>query len=100
MRISDWSSDLCSSDLPSPYEADGGENIGKLPRALSKPELKALGHPESPIKAIRAKCLDCDGQQHSEVRKCTATGCPLRSEERRVEKERVRTCRSRRWQNH
>lgn len=62
---------------PSPYESDGGENIGKSPRSLSKAELQALGHPESPIKAIRAKCLDCVGQQPSEVRKCTATGCPL-----------------------
>lgn len=61
----------------SPYEADAGENIGKLPGSLSKSELRALGHPESPPKAIRAKCLDCVGQQPSEVRKCVATGCPL-----------------------
>ena len=61
----------------SPYEADGGEKIGKLPRSVSKSDLEALGHPKSPIKAIRAKCLDCVGDQPSEVRKCTACGCPL-----------------------
>lgn len=28
-------------------------------------------------KAIRAKCLDCCGGNHAEVRYCTATKCPL-----------------------
>lgn len=31
----------------------------------------------SPIKAIRAKCLDCCCFQYNEVKLCTATGCPL-----------------------
>lgn len=61
----------------SPYEADAGEKAGKLPSKLSKAELRELGHPESPIKAIRAKYLDCVGQQPSEVRKCPAVDCPL-----------------------
>lgn len=61
----------------SPYEADGGEKVGSNPTSISKRELQALGHPESPIKAIRAKCLDCCGGQVAEARKCTATGCPL-----------------------
>jgi len=62
---------------PSPYAADGGEIIGKVPRSISADALRALGHPESPIKAIRAKCLDCCGGSEAEVRKCTAIGCPL-----------------------
>lgn len=31
----------------------------------------------TPIKAIRAKCLDCACGQFSEVRECPVTGCPL-----------------------
>jgi len=32
---------------------------------------------KTPIKAIRAKCLDCAGYQYSEVEKCTVPTCPL-----------------------
>lgn len=31
----------------------------------------------TPIKAIRAKCIDCCGGQMYEVSKCEATECPL-----------------------
>ena len=31
----------------------------------------------SPMKAIRANCIECCGNQVSEVRLCTATECPL-----------------------
>lgn len=31
----------------------------------------------TPLKAIRAKCLDCCCQQANEVRLCTVKGCPL-----------------------
>lgn len=31
----------------------------------------------TPMKAIRAKCLDCCGGQYSEVKLCPATNCPL-----------------------
>ena len=31
----------------------------------------------TPIKAIRAKCLECSNGQYSEVRACPATDCPL-----------------------
>ena len=62
---------------PSENIADGGNLIGKQPRSVSKSDLKALGHPESPIKAIRAKCLDCCGNMESEVRKCVSHGCAL-----------------------
>ena len=62
---------------PSPHLADGGEKVGKLPRSVGTDDLAALGHPKSPIKAIRAKCVDCCAGDMSEVRKCVATGCPL-----------------------
>ncbi|MCB6366634.1 hypothetical protein LI291_10665 [Intestinibacillus massiliensis] len=31
----------------------------------------------TPIKAIRAKCIDCCCGQRQEVRLCAVTGCPL-----------------------
>lgn len=31
----------------------------------------------SPVKAIRAKCLDCCCGQQAEVKSCTAKDCPL-----------------------
>ena len=31
----------------------------------------------TPIKAIRAKCLDCTNGQYVEVRECPITDCPL-----------------------
>ena len=33
----------------------------------------------SPIKSIRAKCLECSNYQPSEVRYCLITECPLYS---------------------
>lgn len=62
---------------PSPYDSDGGNLIGVSPIRLSKQGLLDLGHPASPIKSIRAKCLDCCGGSESEARKCTALACPL-----------------------
>jgi hypothetical protein len=39
---------------------------------------RGAGHkPQSPLRAIRAKCLDCSCYQASEVRLCEATKCPL-----------------------
>lgn len=32
---------------------------------------------KTPIKAIRAKCLDCCGGQYTEVERCTVPDCPL-----------------------
>ena len=62
---------------PSPFAADGDHLIGIIPRKISNADLRALGHPESPIRAIRAKCQDCSGGSEAEVRKCVALGCPL-----------------------
>jgi hypothetical protein len=36
------------------------------------------GHqPQSPLAAIRAKCVDCSGGSPSEARRCEAVDCPL-----------------------
>lgn len=31
----------------------------------------------TPVKAIRAKCIDCSGGDKAEVRECVITECPL-----------------------
>jgi len=62
---------------PSHIEADGGEIIGVGPSRISRADILALGHPTSPIKAIRAKCLDCCTGSEAEARKCVVTACPL-----------------------
>lgn len=61
----------------SPVLSDGGNEVGKLPGSVPLPTLRDLGHPESPVKAIRAKCLDCSGGSEAEARKCVAVRCPL-----------------------
>jgi hypothetical protein len=61
----------------SQIKADNGEKVGRLPGEISLADLRALGHPESPIKAIRAKCLDCSGGSEGEARKCVAFNCAL-----------------------
>jgi hypothetical protein len=53
------------------------EKIGRDPRTMSTADLQALGHrPMAVLEAVRAKCLHCCVGQVSEVRKCTAVGCP------------------------
>ena len=39
--------------------------------------VRGLGELPSPLKAIRAKCLDCCGGNSAEVSACTMTTCPL-----------------------
>jgi hypothetical protein len=61
-----------------PSVTDGGHLIGRDPRRMSVAELTALGHQPRPLLAvIRAKCLDCVGDEPSEVRKCVAVDCAL-----------------------
>lgn len=54
-----------------------GEKVGKLASSMALKEIRVLGHPESPLKAIRAKCVDCSGGNMAEARKCVAVTCPL-----------------------
>src|SRR3546814_11798350 len=71
MRISDWSSDVCSSDLDETHRHRPGRQA-------------ATHHPRRADHVL-------DRQRHREVLR----GAAGRSEERRVGKECVRTCRSR-----
>lgn len=63
---------------PSPYEADAGNLIGRDPRTIGEAEWAAVaGEIVVGMKAIRAKCLDCCGDNAAEVRKCTVVKCAL-----------------------
>src|SRR3546814_13132230 len=127
MRISDWSSDVCSSDLP--YErsmAISGTPIIKAYRAACpaldrRPHASAPegGRRRKPASAQRARIAtstssstpsetcDCQNQREmpasrfqecrAELANCTATqaAMPQRSDERRVGREGVSTCRLR-----
>src|SRR3546814_3433119 len=84
MRISDWSSDVCSSDLmtgsvvPVEHCAVGPDHLFPAADDFSSPrDQRQAGDHD-------CKCQACDGH--------TGDG---RSEERRVGKECVSTCRSR-----
>src|SRR3546814_3436037 len=86
MRISDWSSDVCSSDLPS----DGNHCT-----SLLRPDRHCLATPFLLCsKTMSATAFDSDASL-DERRVIIRRGGGDRSEERRVGKECVSTCRSR-----
>src|SRR3546814_11791335 len=97
MRISDWSSDVCSSDLAKIGLSESGEISPALAKKLAG---KGLGH-----LAASDLVRESDGKQDYLYAKGIAKGTELtaglqealdhRSEERRVGKECVSTCRSR-----
>jgi len=62
--------------LLEPSKSDGGELVGKDPRKLSPESFSLWFRAKSPLKAIRARCLDCCCDQASEVRKCASVDCP------------------------
>src|SRR3546814_941743 len=109
MRISDWSSDVCSSDLPEP-------NFGHLHRpAIRFHDRRHRADPEPPDKKsalveieaalMQGHRVERSALHHDELRGLIiepAQGpahlilvVAVRSEERRVGKECVSTCRSR-----
>src|SRR3546814_7783927 len=78
MRISDWSSDVCSSDLQAwraRHRPDPRQGFGV---AVERLEAGRIGF-----------------EAHREARQAVSIGQPPRSEERRVGKECVSTCSSR-----
>src|SRR3546814_12929580 len=121
MRISDWSSDVCSSDLPDVTHvvrtatflfAAGQETTARLLAAALKhlaehPEMQdQLRDDRSKIPDFLEEVLRVESPVKTDFRLTTQTttvggvrvaaGTPLmRSEERRVGKECVSTCRSR-----
>src|SRR3546814_5229038 len=91
MRISDWSSDVCSSDLM--LDADGYRAMVDSTTQLNRPGAILSG-----LDGVHA-VTDVTGfglLGHTlEVARASGLSARLRSEERRVGKECVSTCRSR-----
>src|SRR3546814_14296301 len=97
MRISDWSSDVCSSDLARvgcrPGEADMGriEDLHRRRLALDQQLLRQAArvdlHVVGDVLPPEAKVLGSEG--------LTVGPAVARSDERRVGKECISTCRSR-----
>lgn len=52
------------------------ETKGRDPRDFPKEAWEDLGFQLEPMKAIRAKCIDCSGGSRAEVRMCQVTSCP------------------------
>src|SRR3546814_2029797 len=106
MRISDWSSDVCSSDLSAPYywkgKAAAAPFFGAVPFGLNAQEMNAWLYAGGGLELWRELYapfnllpfpagntgVQMAGWFNREIRS-------LRSEERRVGKECVSTCRSR-----
>src|SRR3546814_19734881 len=94
MRISDWSSDVCSSDLHrraaevcgEALGVDGGRGDDHLQVAAPLQQLLQVAEQEIDVEAALVGLVDDDGVVGRQ---------PARSEERRVGKECVSTCRSR-----
>src|SRR3546814_8659144 len=87
MRISDWSSDVCSSDLcvVEPRQSVRGHALRRAYGALFEPADRRLGAPD-----------DGGAYADAEARVPGQGAPPHRSEERRVGTECVSTCTSRR----
>ena len=58
-------------------KTDGGELVGRRPSDVPSEILARNFTAQKPLKAIRAKCIDCCCGNAAEVRKCVAIDCPL-----------------------
>jgi len=56
-------------------QTDRGKLVGKAPKDIPMEILTQKFRAKTPLKALRARCLDCCCGDASEVRKCTATDC-------------------------
>src|SRR3546814_14811132 len=102
MRISDWSSDVCSSDLVSLPSLDVtvAEMVASLKRVAGNRHLGEITvEPDPFIERIVAGWPVASESSRARALGL-ATDDGLRSEERRVGKEGVSTCRSRGSQEH
>src|SRR3546814_14844104 len=101
MRISDWSSDVCSSDLKAIYVGDSAVDVATA-RAAAMPSI-AVGFGFSDVCASQLGAdlhIDHFDMLPAAVRSIIAPATLIaqrvsRSEERRVGQECVSTCRSR-----
>src|SRR3546814_14483789 len=94
MRISDWSSDVCSSDLckgVADMTASASTNGAALGVSCAGAVMLASGIGDAPALSPEDAEMACEDAELAE----RTTGEAPRSEERRVGKECVSTCRSR-----
>src|SRR3546814_15022036 len=104
MRISDWSSDVCSSDLELVVSGItvGLEKAGECVELALRMDAAAIGREPIPGErrsgGTRSTVIDDIGPE-PRLRGADLAGHE-RSEERRVGKECVGPCRSRGWQYH
>src|SRR3546814_2407196 len=98
MRISDWSSDVCSSDLLEPRAVVRGEQAGLIEPAVARHsprEIAKLGIERGGFGITQRRALvDARDPVLGQPRRDLGAE-PLRSEERRVGKWCGSTCRSR-----
>src|SRR3546814_13524621 len=99
MRISDWSSDVCSSDLLdrlADRPAPPGRLLDRRDPAIGEPRVE-LDQDHFRGFGARAQLLLSPDKVGLRLigKKVDRRQTPARSEERRVGKERARTCRSR-----
>src|SRR3546814_9502192 len=87
MRISDWSSDVCSSDLQQATDAAHHQKTEDFPFGHDR-------HSDERLRPVRWGIRPAEDQDRSQ-RHRRALEEEQRSEERRVGKECVSTCRSR-----
>src|SRR3546814_13807550 len=96
MRISDWSSDVCSSDLGLGVEVEAIDAVGEA--GLRRQEDQQVLHQaqqDGDDDGGREKQHQAAYRYGDAAHRPRELGCQLRSEERRVGKECVSTCRSR-----
>src|SRR3546814_13875537 len=98
MRISDWSSDVCSSDLPEFVADQESYAIGdRVTVSISDPDANRDPDIADSLTDIRVTSdSDQVGEEFSAIETGRDTGVFRRTEERRVGKECVSTCRYRR----
>src|SRR3546814_14047562 len=99
MRISDWSSDVCSSDLPQTRDAKLRADVVPLAADVSGRVDEVFASDNEEVRKGQVLFTIDKARLSNEVEQAAAAvataAAQTRSEERRVGNERVRTCRSR-----
>src|SRR3546814_13826665 len=100
MRISDWSSDVCSSDLIESQARPDDLNVGTALKELREARGLSLGEVSARIKYSAGQLAHLEAQHWDRLPDGVPLRCLVRSEERRVGKECDSQCRSRGSQYH
>src|SRR3546814_15789369 len=97
MRISDWSSDVCSSDLDARYASIcAGRALGRAGRLFARAGRRRRVDPRGAADGLSGRRAEpAYGDRHQRARGRRQCRDGPRTEERRVGKESVSKCRSR-----